>query len=205
MKDFLKRVSHKVVVGIQGGWREFKFQGFWNELTKQLQGLSANLQLSWQQVQGWLGCRQLELLQLTQPAVLRRGGRNAVLVLMVLPLSLTGLVSGPTRADSQAWFQVLWLLAIVVAAAIGVAALWIVTRPIDGEDSPHARPRGLSVLCPLLLAATCSFSALAFAQTNPNLENGFKRYGSHDGSNLDTVSLMAGNWMLHAGLIEDVL
>ena len=36
-----------------------------------------------------------------------------------------------------------------------------------------------------------------FAQALPDIENGFKAYGSYDGSNLDTVNLMNGNLMLH--------
>ncbi len=38
------------------------------------------------------------------------------------------------------------------------------------------------------------------AQTAPNFENGWKPYGSYDGSRLDTVNLMNGNLMLHAAL-----
>ena len=45
----------------------------------------------------------------------------------------------------------------------------------------------------------------AFAQSPVNLENGFKPYGSHDGSNLDTVNLTNGNWMLHAALVPEIL
>jgi hypothetical protein len=41
------------------------------------------------------------------------------------------------------------------------------------------------------------------AQTSPNLENGWKPYGSYDGSRLDTVNLMNGNLMLHAPIIPD--
>src|SRR5207302_3992480 len=52
------------------------------------------------------------------------------------------------------------------------------------------------VVYPLLLAAF-GFSALAFAQTNPNLEVGFKPYGSYHGSEMDTVGLMAGNLTHH--------
>ncbi|HEV3316973.1 MAG TPA: hypothetical protein VG488_08400, partial [Candidatus Angelobacter sp.] len=66
------------------------------------------------------------------------------------------------------------------------------------KDSPS-----IAVLCLLLVAI--SFPTLAFAQTNPNLESGFKRYGSHDGSNLDTVTLTNGNWMLHAVLLPEIL
>jgi hypothetical protein len=54
-----------------------------------------------------------------------------------------------------------------------------------------------------LILAAVSFPALAFAQTNPNLESGFKPYGSHDGSNLDTVNQMSGNWTLHVPLLPD--
>jgi hypothetical protein len=45
------------------------------------------------------------------------------------------------------------------------------------------------------------FSNLLSAQTTPNLENGWKPYGSYEGSQLDTVNLMNGNLMLHAPLI----
>ncbi|HEY6251577.1 MAG TPA: hypothetical protein VI685_16590, partial [Candidatus Angelobacter sp.] len=47
-------------------------------------------------------------------------------------------------------------------------------------------------------------SISGFAQTQPNLENGFKDYGSIHGSNIDSVNLSTGNWMLHAPLIPDV-
>ncbi|HXB21392.1 MAG TPA: hypothetical protein VNV88_08425, partial [Candidatus Solibacter sp.] len=56
----------------------------------------------------------------------------------------------------------------------------------------------LSLLVTLLAAATA-----AFGQTQPNTENGFKRYGSHDGGSLDTVNTMNGNLMLHAPLLPD--
>src|SRR6476646_6646112 len=42
------------------------------------------------------------------------------------------------------------------------------------------------------------------AQVAPNLENGFKNYGSYDGSRLDTVNLMNGNLMLHAPLLPGI-
>jgi RHS repeat-associated protein len=38
---------------------------------------------------------------------------------------------------------------------------------------------------------------LVSAQSAPNLENGFKPYGSYDGSNMDTINLQNGNLMLH--------
>src|SRR5713101_6402650 len=37
-------------------------------------------------------------------------------------------------------------------------------------------------------------------QTQPNLENGFKPYGSYDGTHLDTVNLMNGNLQVHIPL-----
>src|SRR5205085_4787469 len=55
-----------------------------------------------------------------------------------------------------------------------------------------------------LFLVTCALSLATFAQTQPNLENGFKPYGSHDGSNLDTVTLTNGNWMLHVPLFPDI-
>ena len=48
----------------------------------------------------------------------------------------------------------------------------------------------------------CAFSNLLSAQTPPSLENGWKPYGSYEGSHLDTVNLMNGNLMLHAPLIS---
>lgn len=47
--------------------------------------------------------------------------------------------------------------------------------------------------CLLILAGSLSLSA----QTDPNLENGFKPYGTYSGSNIDTVNLENGNLMLH--------
>src|SRR5437763_12490280 len=46
----------------------------------------------------------------------------------------------------------------------------------------------------VILAAT----TLIQAQSQPNLENGFKHYGSYDFHGLDTVNIMNGNLMLHA-------
>jgi RHS repeat-associated protein len=48
-----------------------------------------------------------------------------------------------------------------------------------------------------------AFSNLLSAQTAPNLENGFKPYGSYEGSKLDTVNLMNGNVIFHAPLIPE--
>jgi hypothetical protein len=51
------------------------------------------------------------------------------------------------------------------------------------------------------LVIFCHWAVIA--QTAPNLENGWKPYGSYDGTHLDTVNLMNGNLMLHAPLIPD--
>jgi RHS repeat-associated protein len=58
-----------------------------------------------------------------------------------------------------------------------------------------------TTLCLLLFV---SFIAISSAQTAPNYENGWKPYGSYDGSRLDTVNLMNGNLMLHAPLLPDI-
>ncbi|MBZ5533771.1 MAG: hypothetical protein LAO20_20265, partial [Acidobacteriia bacterium] len=42
---------------------------------------------------------------------------------------------------------------------------------------------------------------VCLAQTPPNLENGWKPFGSYEGSHLDTVNVMNGNLMFHAPLI----
>ncbi|HEY5029056.1 MAG TPA: hypothetical protein VIK39_11650 [Candidatus Angelobacter sp.] len=55
-----------------------------------------------------------------------------------------------------------------------------------------------------LFAIIFVFSNLLLAQAAPNLENGWKPFGSYDGTHLDTVNLMNGNLMLHAPLIPDL-
>jgi RHS repeat-associated protein len=56
-----------------------------------------------------------------------------------------------------------------------------------------------------VLAVLISLSSIVcLAQTQPNLENGWKPYGSYDGSHLDTVNLMNGNLMFHIPLVADV-
>ena len=51
------------------------------------------------------------------------------------------------------------------------------------------------LLC--LSAIIVAFSNFLFAQTAPDLENGFKNYGSYHGSDIDTVDLKSGNLMVH--------
>ncbi|HWG48730.1 MAG TPA: hypothetical protein VN669_03500, partial [Candidatus Acidoferrales bacterium] len=57
----------------------------------------------------------------------------------------------------------------------------------------------------LLVALLVAFIAVPVvsAQTQPNLENGWKPYGSYDGSHLDSVNLMNGNLMFHAPILPD--
>jgi RHS repeat-associated protein len=49
-----------------------------------------------------------------------------------------------------------------------------------------------------------SFCIFAQAQSSPNLENGWKPFGSYDGTKLDTVNVMNGNLMLHLPIMPDV-
>src|SRR5882672_1936244 len=56
----------------------------------------------------------------------------------------------------------------------------------------------------MLVAVILAGSVSVFAQTSPDLENGFKYYGSYDGSHLDTVNLMNGNLMLHLPLVPEL-
>jgi hypothetical protein len=57
-----------------------------------------------------------------------------------------------------------------------------------------------SVLVAGLLCALLLLSLPAFSQDPPNLENGYKSYGSYDGTNLDTVNLLNGNLTVHIPL-----
>ena len=50
-----------------------------------------------------------------------------------------------------------------------------------------------------VLAVFCS---IAFAQTNPNLEVGFKPYGAYDDTAFDSVNVANGNLTLHIPLFE---
>src|SRR5258708_4159206 len=59
---------------------------------------------------------------------------------------------------------------------------------------------GLAVLIAMLLG----LKTLTFGQTEPNLENGFKPYGTYSGSNIDSVNLMNGNLMLHIPMPFDL-
>jgi hypothetical protein len=54
----------------------------------------------------------------------------------------------------------------------------------------------VAVLAIILAASLC-----AVAQQPPNLENGFKHWGTYDGGSLDTVNNLNGNQMLHAPLV----
>src|SRR5258708_32232003 len=55
----------------------------------------------------------------------------------------------------------------------------------------------------LVLAIFLAGSLSVVAQQPPNLENGFKHWGSYDGGSLDTVNNLNGNQMLHAPLLPN--
>src|SRR5437773_12356514 len=76
----------------------------------------------------------------------------------------------------------------------------------SNNGSPAARLSSILVFLKMfvlfaiiVLAATM----LATGQTQPNLENGFKHYGSYDFHGIDTVNTMNGNLMLHTSLLPD--
>jgi hypothetical protein len=48
-----------------------------------------------------------------------------------------------------------------------------------------------------LFVIVVAFTKLLSAQTSPDLENGFKNYGSYHSSDVDTVDLKSGNLMIH--------
>lgn len=55
----------------------------------------------------------------------------------------------------------------------------------------------------LVVVLVCAAVSTLSSQSQPNLENGWKPFGSYDGSHLDTVNLMNGNLMFHALLVPD--
>src|SRR5258708_32624555 len=54
-----------------------------------------------------------------------------------------------------------------------------------------------------VLIALLLIAVLSFAQTAPNLENGFKPFGSYDGTHFDTINVMNGNLMVHMPLYSE--
>ncbi|HET9284476.1 MAG TPA: hypothetical protein VFR24_21185, partial [Candidatus Angelobacter sp.] len=54
----------------------------------------------------------------------------------------------------------------------------------------------------VIFAIIFGTSTLLLAQSAPNTENGFKSFGSYDGSSIDTVNLQNGNLMLHIPLFS---
>ena len=52
----------------------------------------------------------------------------------------------------------------------------------------------------LSLILFVSFAILATAQTQPNLETGYKPYGSHDVTSIDSINTMNGDLQVHIGL-----
>jgi RHS repeat-associated protein len=54
----------------------------------------------------------------------------------------------------------------------------------------------IKAIC-VFISLLSGFCAVSFGQASPDLENGFKNYGSYDGSNIDTVNAMNGNLMVH--------
>ncbi|HET6843007.1 MAG TPA: RHS repeat-associated core domain-containing protein [Candidatus Angelobacter sp.] len=63
--------------------------------------------------------------------------------------------------------------------------------------------RNLSVLA-ILTGIILSANTVVVAQMGPNLENGFKSWGSYHGSSIDTTNTENGNWMLHVPLLPSV-
>ncbi len=55
----------------------------------------------------------------------------------------------------------------------------------------------------VILALILAGSLTAGAQTAPNLENGFKPFGSYDGTHFDTINVMNGNLMVHIPLYPE--
>jgi hypothetical protein len=52
----------------------------------------------------------------------------------------------------------------------------------------------------LSLVLFVSFAIPAPAQITPNLETGYKPYGSHDATSIDSINTMNGDLMVHIGL-----
>src|SRR5581483_7808438 len=149
----------------------------------------------WRDIGHRLRCRQRHLLDLCRWIGAQLCGRKGVAGLLVLLLVLNSLVAGQSVADAKVCLHLLWL---VVALAVGGGTAWLLVRKSRSEGAVT-----ISAFYALLMAVAFSFPVLAFGQTQPNLENGWKPYGSHDGSNLDTLNHMNGDWRLHAPLFPD--
>jgi RHS repeat-associated protein len=143
----------------------------------------------------WTIDGQVSILLCLVPEQLMRLGKQSVAMLIAVLVVFSSFAQA--QVSGEGLLLVAGLLAIL---GMGAAAVWLLKSPTE-MATPQPSFVALLFCLALFLGAG---STGAFAQTQPNLENGFKRYGSHDGSNLDTVNLMSGNWMLHAGLIPDI-
>src|SRR5579884_1518180 len=73
-------------------------------------------------------------------------------------------------------------------------------RPVAGlcrnVEEKWMKLRKIVFLLPLVFLAGSSM----FSQTQPNLETGYKPYGSHDATGIDSINLSNGDLMVHIAL-----
>jgi RHS repeat-associated protein len=135
---------------------------------------------------------QLASFWICQPGVLRRLAKQAVVALLITLLGLSALLQAQLSSE-----VVLLVVCWLIAGSAGVGAVLLLKSPGPGLPQWILQPaRGLGLA---LLLASGSLSVVA--QQPPNLENGFKHWGSYDGGSLDTVNNLNGNQMLHAPLL----
>ncbi|HEY6349654.1 MAG TPA: hypothetical protein VI636_09615, partial [Candidatus Angelobacter sp.] len=147
---------------------------------------------------GWRECFALAMyLKMFAPSRptgpgLRRVGRQ---MLLPVPAALIFLSSfAQAGADQRISFR---LIAVALIFAVCAAVSWLVATLILGTIPPLLRIGRLFWLAAMFTAG----SVCAVAQMPPDMENGFKHWGSYDGSSIDTVNMLNGNQMLHAQVI----
>ncbi|HEY6248591.1 MAG TPA: hypothetical protein VI685_01445, partial [Candidatus Angelobacter sp.] len=114
---------------------------------------------------------------------LYRAGRQLLLLVPAALIFLSSFAQAGT--DQQISFPVV-MLALIFAACIAVS--WFVAGLILGAIPPLLR---IARLFGLASFFACT-AIVASAQMPPDMENGFKHWGSYDGSAIDSVNMLNG-------------
>jgi YD repeat-containing protein len=156
--------------------------------------ISATIRDQHKELVEWSMDWQVSILLCLVPEQLMRLGRQVVAVLIAVLVVLSSFAQA--QLNGEGLLLVVGLLAIL---GMGAAAVWLLKSP-----AWMATPQPSSIVGLLCLALFLGAGSVgAFAQSQPNTENGAKPYGSYDGGSLDTVNTMNGNLLLHAPLLPD--
>jgi RHS repeat-associated protein len=156
--------------------------------------ISATIRDEHKELVEWTMDWQLSILLCLVPEQLMRLGKQAVVVLIAVLVVLSSFAQAQLSGEG-----LLLVVGLLATLAMGAAAVWLLKSPALMDRPQPSLMVGLFCLALFLSAGSVG----AFAQSQPNTENGTKPYGSYDGGSLDTVNTMNGNLLLHAPLLPD--